>query len=747
MRTTTWLLLALTLGCPSPEPEPEPEPEPTGGEAPRSWAEILGNLNEQARRSAVTDTLHGTEVADPYRALEIDSELTRAWIAAQTERTEEALPVADPMRERLRAFLSIGSVGGAMVVGGKNGRPLRILYEQREGGREQPVLAMEEIPEDADGELAPRTLIDPADAETWGERAALDWTYPSPDGRYLAFGISHNGDEKSVLHVMDLDAESDPVMPLRIARTKWCNLAWLPDGSGFYYTRYPNPGEEGFDAEREDAYFPRIFFHGMDQEDPATDALVFGAARPTDFPFPQVSDDGRYVVINVFRGWSASDVHLFDRGRRGNRNAPDADEANAEGNLFTTVVEGQENLTRAIPHDGDLYLWTNEGAPRYRIQRVDLRRADDHARWETIVPQAEAVLSDWTFTGEGLALHYIDDIRSTLVLTDGDGKNPRPVELPTRGAIDNVSGRDGVATLAFTFSGYLQPPSLFTVDAASGELSERVRVPTDLDLSRYEARLERVASADGTEVPVHVIAPKGLERNGQAKVLLYGYGGFNVNILPRFSRNALYWLEQGGVYAVAHLRGGGELGEEWHQAGMLGNKPKVFEDFEAVIGWLAESGLSAPERIGITGGSNGGLLMGAMITRVPDRFRAAASYVGLYDMVRYHRFPPAELWISEYGDPDEADAFAWLHGYSPYHRVEDGTPYPAVLIETADHDSRVHWAHSTKFAAALQVANGGERPIFFHMDTQQGHGAGTRLTDLVEKYARMYTFLDQQLAD
>ncbi len=742
----TWLLLPLLMACPAPEATPEPDPEPApeaGDEAPRGWPEILGDLNERAREHSITETIHGTPVTDPYRALESDSELTRQWIAAQTERTEEALPIDDAMRERIRAFLSIGSIGGAMVVGGKDRRPLRVLYERRDGGREQPVLTMEELGEDA-GE--PRALIDPADAEAWGERAALDWAYPSPDGRYLAFGISHNGDEKSVLHVMDLDAESDAVLPLRIERTKWCNLAWLPNGSGFYYTRYPNEGEEGFDAEREDAYFPRIFFHAMDDEDPGADPLVFGAERPTDFPFPQVSADGRWLVVNVFRGWSASDVYLFDRGRRGRRNAPDP-EARAGGHRFITVAAGHESLTRAVAHDGDLYLWTNRDAPRYRIRRVDLRRAADRERWETIVPESEAVLTDWTFAGDGLALHYIDDIRSTLTLTDGDGKNGRSVELPTRGAIDGVSGRDGVGTLAFAFSGYLQPPSLFTVDTENGELEEHRTVPIDLDLSGYEARLERVTSADGTEVPVHVIAAKDLERNGDARVLLYGYGGFNVNILPRFSRNALYWLEQGGVYAVANLRGGGEYGEEWHQAGMLGNKQNVFDDFEATIGWLASSGLSSPERIAITGGSNGGLLMGAMITRVPERFGAAASYVGLYDMVRYHRFPPAELWISEYGDPGEAEAFGWLHGYSPYHRVSEGTPYPAVLIETADHDSRVHWAHSTKFAAALQEATSGEDPIYFHMDTQQGHGAGTRLSDLVEKYARMYTFLDQQLAE
>ncbi len=708
---------------------PQPEPPPPREEA-RDWGAMLGALNEEARRGATTDTLHETEVADPYRALERDSALTQRWMAAQTERTDESLPIHDGTRARLRELLAIGSVDGGAVVGGGE-RPVRLVYEKQEGGREQPALYLRE------GETE-RLLVDAADTATWGERAALDWYYPSPDGSRLAFGISHDGDEKSVLHVLDLDAAEDALLPLRIPKTKWSNVAWLPDASGFYYTRYPKEGEEGFDAEREDAYFPRVFFHAMADGSPDDDRRVFGAERPTDFPAPQVSEDGRYLVINVFRGWSQSDVFLFDRGRRGTAVAP------GDQGRFVTVTEGHESLTHATAHDGALYLYTNRDAPRYRLLKVDVRRAAEPSRWEELVPQTAAVLEDWSFAGDGLALHYIDAIRSRLYLQTGGAQ--REVELPTRGAIEGVSGRPGVDTLAFTFSGYLQAPSLFTVAAGTGALTETVRTPIDLDLSVYEAKLEHVTSADGTEVPVHVIRRRDQPTDGRARVLLYGYGGFNVNILPRFSRNALYWLEQGGVYAVAHLRGGGELGEAWHQAGMLGNKVHVFEDFEAILGWLTESGLSAPERIGITGGSNGGLLMGAMVTRVPDRFHAAASYVGLYDMVRYHRFPPAELWISEYGDPEKPEEFAWLHGYSPYHQVRDGVAYPAVLIETADHDSRVHWAHSTKFAAALQEATSSGLPVYFHLDTQQGHGAGTRLSDLVEKYARMFTFLDQQLS-
>ena len=728
------LLIVLLAACGGPERarrRPEPLPTESRDSTHRDWSADLAALNAEARRGAVSQTLHGVAVADPYRALETESPLTQRWVATQTERTAEALRAAAPTRERIRTFLSIGSIDEVRVGGD------RVFYEKRSEEREQPRLFVRHASD------AEQLLIDPT---TFGERAALDWYYPSPDGTKVAFGISQNGDEKSVLHVFDLERTESPLRPLRIPRTKWCNLAWLPDGSGFYYSRYPKEGEDGYDAEREDAYFPRVFFHSLndeaeegDHEEAIQDVRVFGSQRGTDFPIPQVSADGRWLVINLFRGWSASDVFLFDRGRRGEHVGP------ASGQRFVTVTEGHDSLTRAVAHRGELFLWTNRDAPRYRLMRVSTSRAGDVQRWREIIPQREAVLDDWALTDSGIVAHYLEEVRSQLVLFDHNGGQERAVDLPTRGAIDSLAGDPQASVVALAYSGYLQPPSLFTVDFSNASLTELERVSTDLDLSRYTVRLEHVPSADGTLVPVHLIHRSDQPVDGSARVLLYGYGGFNISLLPRFSRSALYWLERGGVYAVANLRGGGELGESWHRAGMLGNKPRVFEDFESVLGWLTQSGLSRPERIGITGGSNGGLLMGAMITRVPDRFRAAASYVGLYDMVRYPEFPPAELWMTEYGNPAESEAFGWLHDYSPYHRVREGIAYPAVLIETADHDSRVHWAHSTKFTAVLQEATTSGLPIYFHMDRQQGHGAGTRLSDQVQKYARMYAFFHQQL--
>ncbi|MEM9067661.1 MAG: prolyl oligopeptidase family serine peptidase [Myxococcota bacterium] len=709
MRTQTCLALAAALGaCRTP---------PTA--TPPSLPQALADLNAEARQGAVVETLHGTEVADPYRALETESELTLRWIRAQSEFAASSIPVEQAAVRRLDELLRIGDVRDV------DGARDRVFYRERSGDREQPLYKVRETD-------AAHTLIDPT---TFGERAALDWAYPSPTGRYVAFGISQNGDERSTLHLLDVDAriqgDDAPVRPLRIAHTKWCNLAWLHDESGFYYTRYPKPGEDDYDEENEDTYFPRVFFHALGT-DPSEDPRAFASDTGTDFPIPYVSPSDDFLVINVFRGWSATDVFLHAR----------ADGAVPTGTP-RAIVRGEEAITTARVRGDDLVFYTNLDAPNYRLVAAPIASADNRESWQDLVPEGSAPIEDWTFAGDALVIHYVDNVASKLVVRSADGTTT-DVELPTRGSIENLSGSADDPRVRFAFSGYLQPPSILELNGTS--LSELVRVRVDIDFSAYAIRQERVRSADGTEVPVTLLHRRDAALDGDAPVILYGYGGFNISLLPSLRRNALYWLEQGGVYAVATLRGGGEFGESWHRAGMQDNKERVFEDFEAIIQWLGgESGISNPGRIGITGGSNGGLLMGAMITRVPERFAAAAAYVGLYDMVRYHRFPPAELWVSEYGSADDADQFAYLHAYSPYHRVRE-TAYPAVLIETADHDSRVHWAHSTKFAARLQDATTSQNPVYFLRAEAQGHGAGTRVSDQVEKLARMYAFFQTHLA-
>ncbi len=685
----------------------------------------IERLNRQAREGAVHETLHGVEIDDPYRSLETESPGTSAWVDAQTARTERALAerIAAMPRQRLQELLTIGTISGVQTAGN------RVFYLQREGDREQPALYLHE-----NGAQSPDPLVDPL---THGERGALDWYSASPDGKFLAFGISQNGDERSTLHVLDVDNRR--LLTDRITHAKWSAVTWLNDESGFYYTRYPREGEPNYDAAQEDTYYPRVFFHALGTE-PNADPLVFGGERGTDFPYVTVSDDDRWLVVNNQRGWSATDVYLFDRGTGRNRIAvPTAERP------LTNVVNGREHLTTGYVHRSKLYLRTNEDAPRYRIVQVQPQHAADMTQWRDVVPQGDAAIEDWNIIGNKLIVHYLDDVRSRVRLFGLDGRAAGEVQLPAAGTVEGLAGQPAGRTLAFAFSSYLNPPTLFSYDVQRGALTQLDAIEASIDFSRFEVTRERVASRDGTEIPVTLVHARGMQRDGNQPVLLNGYGGFNVAMMPGFTRNALYWIERGGVFAVANLRGGSEFGEEWHQAGRLENKQNVFDDFAAVIRWLSSSGISNPNRIAITGGSNGGLLMGAMITQAPDTFRAATTYVGLYDMLRYHRFPPAELWVSEYGSADDATQFRFLYEYSPYHHLRDGTAYPAVLVETADHDSRVHWGHSTKFAARLQEATSSDRPVYFYMERQVGHGAGTRLSDLVDRYARAYAFVEEQL--
>ncbi len=700
-------------GAPMPAPAPAAAPDP------------IAALNEEARAGGVTETIHGVEVDDPFRALETDSPLTQRWVTAQTERTARALaPYATPaLRARLETLLTIGTLGEPTLAGD------RLFFTRREGAEEQPVLYVQ----DPGG--APRRLIDPT---SYGERAALEYFVPSESGRLLAFGVAQDGDERSVLRVMDV--ATGEIRPDVIEHAKWASVAWLADDTGFYYTRYPRPNEPGYDAASPDTYFPRVFFHALGA-DPAADPKVFEREDGSDVMHVSTSEDDRYLVVNVYRSWSASDVYVFDRGARGRRRVAPSSPAD-----LWAVREGQDFVTVGQIHRGALYLLTNEGAPRSKIlvARPARPRGGRPLATTELVPEGPGTIEGWALSGDALLVHTVEDIASRLRRVDLRTGRSREIPLPADGEVESLTGsRDG-GSFAFGFSGYVHPPSILRLHAVAEAPREVDRVRTDVELDALRTERVTAVSADGTSIPITLVSRGRIARDGERPVILYGYGGFNLSLLPSFQRNILYWLERGGVYAVANLRGGGELGEAWHRAGMLENKERVFEDFEAAIRFLATSGITRPERIGITGGSNGGLLVGAMLARAPETFGAAAAYVGLYDMVRYHRFPPAELWVPEYGSADDPAQLEYLHRYSPYHRLTERA-YPATLIETADHDTRVHFGHSTKFAARLQTVQRGDAPILFFMERQIGHGSGTRRSDLVERYVRMYAFFESAL--
>ncbi|HVL18705.1 MAG TPA: prolyl oligopeptidase family serine peptidase [Gemmatimonadales bacterium] len=662
------------------------------------------------------EILHGDSIPDPYRWLEQGGDpRTQAWTASQNALTESLL-AAVPARARLRArldeLLSIGALSTPEPVAG------RYFYQRRDGRQNQPVLY---VREGRDGE--DRVLIDPNQLDAQGT-TALDWFYPSEDGRLLAYGLSENGSEQSLLHVLEVD--SGAPLPDRIPRTRSADLAWLPDGSGFYYTRYPAGGEV---PEGEEHYHRSVFFHRLGT-DSAGDPLIFRPAEKEHWPGVGLSPDGRWLVIGVARTFDQTDLYLQDLVA-GTPPVPVAKDVPAT--FDGEVVRGR------------LYLRTNLDAPTYRLYVVEPERPAREGWREIVPPRADAVLDGFRITGSTLALSYLKRAASRLRLADLEGNGVREVALPTIGSLFGLSGEWDGDELYYGFTSYTVPPTVYRLALPAGTTELWRRVDADLDPSRYEVRQVGYPSRDGTEVTMFVVHRTGLPRDGANPVYLSGYGGFNISMTPAFSRSLLLWLERGGVVAIPNIRGGGEYGEAWHQGGMLGHKQNSFDDFIAAAEWLIRERYTKPERLAAAGGSNGGLLMGAVLTQRPELFRAVVIQVPLLDMLRYHRFLIARLWIPEYGSAEDPEQFRWLRAYSPYHHVRDGVRYPAVLLATAESDTRVDPMHARKMAARLQAATSSDRPVLLRLEARAGHGAGKPLNKVLDELTDTWTFVFWQL--
>ena len=670
----------------------------------------------------LVETLHDTEVADPYRWLEdADSPRVQEWTDRQNEFTQQVLE-ANPEREALRARLTELFSIGTLLPPGPRRRPdgsWRYFYQRREGNQNQPILYWRDGVHGAD-----HLLIDPAAFSEDGT-SALDWWLPSPDGSLLVYGISHHGDEKSTLRIRVVDTGEE--LPDEIPHTRYASIAWLPDGSGFYYTRYPEPGT--VPAGEED-YWRKAYFHHLG-DDWRADPEVFGAGRAREEMLSlAISPEGRWLAVSAYLGWSRSDVYLLDR------TAPEAG--------FVPVAEGMDALFLPDPQPDALYLRTNLHAPRYRIVRVDPQQPQPEL-WTELVPEGEGVLDNHGIVGGRLVCEYLRNASSALEVRSLTGEHVCDVTLPAIGSLAGWGGEWDGDELFFGFVSFTHAPSVYrhVLSSGSTELWDRIEAP--LNPEDFDARQVWYPSKDGTPISMFLVHRKGLEPDGNRPTLLYGYGGFNVSLTPSFIRGAYTLLERGGVYAMANLRGGGEYGEEWHRAGMLAQKQNVFDDCIAAAEWLIGQGYTRPERLALQGGSNGGLLVGAVVTQRPDLFRAAVCAVPLLDMVRYHRFRIARLWIPEYGDPDDAEQFRVLHAYSPYHHVRDGECYPALLITAAESDTRVDPLHARKFAARLQAAQGCERPILLRIETKAGHGAGKPISKVIDEQVDAWGFVLSQL--
>jgi len=671
---------------------------------------------------------------DNYRWLEDGNSLeTQKWVAdemAYTRALLDPLPGRDAIHKRLTELLSIGSIT-APVIAGKH-----YFYTKREGMQNQPVLYVRDSLNGPD-----RVLVDANQLAADGT-IALDWFQPSDNGRYVAYGISQSGSEMSTLHIVE--TKSGTILPDTIERTRAASIAWLHDNSGLYYTRYPKKGD--FPAGQE-MYNRHVFFHELGT-DPETDDLIFGEGRdPEDWPSVFLSNDGRWLLIHVSQGWTKSELFLMDTH---GKNPP------------SRLTSGKDFNYGAEVYDGKVYITTNEDAARYRAFVTNAGNFDREA-WKEIIPQSDAVLQNVSVYGGKLFVQYEQNATSQLKLFDLEGKKISDISLPAIGTVFGTGGKWNHDEAFFGFHSFTVPPSIYLLDlkptpmktpgleansAFISDLWTKVDAPS-IDPSAYEVAQEWSKSKDGTRVPMFIVHKKGLEKNGKNPTLLTAYGGFNISLTPSFSRTAYLWMEHGGIFAVANLRGGAEFGEDWHRAGMLDKKQNVFDDMISAAEHLISEKYTDKNHLAIQGGSNGGLLMGAMMTQRPDLFRAVVCQVPLLDMLRYQNFQIAKLWIPEYGTAENAEQFKWLYAYSPYQHVKAGAEYPAILFMTGDFDTRVDPMHAKKMAALMQAEakNGSSktRPILLRIESKAGHGAGKPVTKQIEEFTDVYSFLFSQL--
>lgn len=674
-----------------------------------------------ARRADVADDYHGVRVADPYRWLEDpDSPETRAWIDAQNRLTREvldAIPERPAIRRRVEALWNYPRHGVPAVKAG------RYFYSKNDGLQNQAVLQV------ADGlEAPPRVLLDPNILAPDGT-VALSVSAPSHDGRHLAYALSASGSDWLEIRVRDVATGED--RPDRLSWVKFSAIAWTHDGAGFYYSRYPAPA--GGNPLLTVNEHQRLYYHRLGTAQDA-DLLIWERPDEPDWGIAaEVSPDGRYLVGAIWVG--------TDRRNRlwyadlGNAASPDL------GAPWRALCDAFDAGYAFLGNDGPrFYVVTDCEAPRRRIVAIDLGHPAP-ARWQAVVPERAETLEHAALARDTIVASYLTDAHARLIRVGTDGRARGDIPLPALGTVAELSAERDRDEVFFAYTGYLEPAAVYRHDVATGATARWRGGTVAADLSPYETTLTFAASRDGTRVPVYLTARRDLPRDGSTPVYLYGYGGFGVNLTPAFSPGVVAWLELGGAFAVAVLRGGGEYGEEWHAAGMLGKKQNVFDDFVAAAEHLIATGVTAPARLAIGGGSNGGLLVGAALTQRPELFAAACPAVGVFDMLRYHRFTIGRAWMPEYGSADRPDEFRVLYAYSPLHRLRAGTAYPATLITTADHDDRVVPGHSFKFAAALQAAQGGAAPVLLRVETRAGHGAGKATAKVLDEQADRWAFL------
>jgi prolyl oligopeptidase len=671
------------------------------------------------RKTDQVDTYHGTTVADPYRWLEDDNSAeTKAWVAAQNEVTEQflaAMPQRAPARRIYTELYNFERFGIPFREGG------RYFWTRNDGLQQQNVLYTAKSLTDT-----PVVALDPNLLSKDGT-VALGGVVPSRDGKLLAYGIAGAGSDWQTWKVRDLATGQD--LADQIDWVKFSGASWTADGKGFFYARYdaPKEGEKLTGAN----YFQKLYYHrlGTPQSD---DVLVAENRDDKEWGFgTEVSDDGKLLLITVWKSAGSKNGLLV-------LPLPKGAFAGGKPQPITLDFDAQYSAIAAV--GGKLIVKTDKDAPRGKLVAIDLKHPAA-AGWKTLVAEGPDAMTGASAVGGRFLLSYLHDAATLVRVHGADGKRLSEVALPGIGTASGFGGRWDEKETFFSYTSLTNPAEIYRYDVKTGKVELFKRPKTAFNPDDYETRREFVTSKDGTRLPIFIAAKKGLKLDGSNPTLLYGYGGFDISITPAYNVTAATWLKMGGVYVIASIRGGGEYGSAWHEAGTKLKKQNVFDDFIAAGEWLVNNKIASPATLAINGGSNGGLLIGAVANQRPDLFAAAVPQVGVMDMLRYQKFTIGWAWATDYGTSDDAAMFKALYAYSPLHNIKSGVKYPAVLITTGDHDDRVVPAHSFKYAATLQAADTGPAPKLIRIETNAGHGAGKPTSKIIEERSDILAFI------
>jgi prolyl oligopeptidase len=687
---------------------------------------LFGQLSyPESRKVNHKDNYHGTTVADPYRWLEeADSRETAAWVEAQNLLTFsylESIPERAYIRQRLTELWDYPRHDTPFKEGG------HYFFFKNDGLQNQSVLYKQ-----ASLDAEPEILLDPNTLSEDGTVALGGYAF-SDDGNLMAYGTATSGSDWREYHVRDVNTGRDFDDHLRWI--KFSSASWTRDNKGFFYSRYPEPTEgaalQGVNLDQ------KVYYHtvGTPQSE---DRLIYERPDRAEWGFGvSVTDDGRFAIMDVWHGTDERNrVYYMDLG--------DPMQPSVEGEVVQ-LLDDFDATYSFIDNDGPVfYFRTDAEAPSYRVIAIDIERPD-RPNWRTVIPEGDDVLQDVTVINGQFVASYLHNAHSQVLFYSMEGDLLGDLVLPTVGTVGSLTGERDDSETFYSFTSYLYPTTIFHYDFTTAKASVFHAPEVNFDTDGYVTRQYFYRTKDGTAIPMFLTHARDIELDGTNPTYMTGYGGFNISRTPRFSISNLVWLEMGGVYAVANLRGGGEYGDAWHKAGMKGNKQNVFDDFTAAAEFLIDQGYTSPEKLSIGGASNGGLLIGAVLNQRPDLFGAALPAVGVMDMLRFHKFTIGWAWVSDYGSSEDPEDFDYLYEYSPYHNLKPGTEYPATMVTTADHDDRVVPGHSFKYAARLQEVQQGSAPTLIRIQTKAGHGSGKPTAMVIEEQADRWAFIVKNL--